>query len=128
MIKQEISHALRSLPEHVAAAIKNACPMVESTWTGVCVFIASLALRFHWQIVGKSHFGKRISLQAQGLFRIRRNPAMAYKKHFYHTQNPRLFCHCEPVRTLAWQSFLRWGFPRSRCSLGMTTLFLLGVL
>ena len=49
--------------------------MVESTWTGVCVFVASLTLRFHW----KSHLEKQISLEAQGLFGSLGNPAVADK-------------------------------------------------
>ena len=49
--------------------------MVESTWTGVYVFIASLTLRFHW----KSHLEKQISIEAQGLFESRGNPAVANK-------------------------------------------------
>ena len=58
--------------------------MIESTWTGVCVFTASLALRFRWQIVGKYILGKRISLEAQGLFRIRRNPPVADEQDLNH--------------------------------------------
>ena len=45
-----------------------------------CLFIfASLALRFRWLTVGKFNLGKRISLEAQGLFEIRGNLAMADK-------------------------------------------------
>jgi hypothetical protein len=34
--------------------------------------------------VGKYNFGKQISLEVQGLFGIRRNPAMADKQNFRH--------------------------------------------
>ena len=53
-----------------------------------CLFIsASLALRFRWQTVGKCNLGKRISSEAQGLFEIRENPAMADEKYFVHTNS-----------------------------------------
>ena len=48
MKKQEISHALRFLPEHEVAAIKNACPMADSAVDRCLFIIASLALRFRW--------------------------------------------------------------------------------
>ena len=45
-----------------------------------CLFIfASLALRFRRKTVGKFNLGKRFSLEAQWLFRIRGNPAVADK-------------------------------------------------
>ena len=52
--------------------------MVESTWTGVCLLLQVWLSGF----VGKCNLGKRISLEAQVLFGIRRNPAVADKQCF----------------------------------------------
>ncbi len=54
--------------------------MAESTWTGVNLFLQVWLSGF----VGKFNLGKRFSLEAQGLFRIRRNPVMAHKKYTIH--------------------------------------------
>jgi hypothetical protein len=55
--------------------------MAESTWTGVNLFLQVWLSGF----VGKFNLGKRFSLEAQGLFGIRGNPAMADKKYSNHT-------------------------------------------
>ena len=74
--------------------------MADSTWTGVCLFLQFWLSGF----VGKYDLGKRISLEAQGFFRIRGNPPVADEKYLMHTNSSLLHCHCEPVGKLAWQS------------------------
>lgn len=52
-----------------------------------CLYIiASLTLQFHWEIVGRCNFGKRIFLEAQELFITLRNSAMTNTQKELFTQ------------------------------------------
>ena len=57
--------------------------MVESTWTGVCLFLQVWLSVF----VGKCNFRIEISLETQALFEIRQDFAMADKKYLVHTNS-----------------------------------------
>ena len=56
--------------------------MAESTWTGVYLLLQVWLSNF----VGKCNFRIWISLEAQGLFRICRNPGMTDKQYLNHTK------------------------------------------
>ena len=53
-------------------------------WTGVNLLLQVWLSDFVGKSLVKVNFGKRISLEAQGLFRIRENPAVADKKYLNH--------------------------------------------